>query len=178
MVIRSDLRGENEASAMFLYALRSFAVFGALVLIGCSTGSGGSTTSDFDAGPLVDRCLSSSDMDLILASRADAGPIEDNLADPRVAMANCVVTPECLPLALSGDYEQAALCVRDCFLATPSGGISYDCRVCYYYWLNCAATHCTIECLGAASLDGGTYDLCYSCALADCQADLDLCVGY
>jgi len=152
-----------------------FLVISSLILpVGCDDGPVDPPTPD--AGPLIDRCLGSSDMDIILASRVDGGPVAAGMDDPRVAIGYCTTSPACYPLVLVDDPD-AVYCIQDCLQTTPAGGLTMDCLVCYYFWLDCAGNHCLVECLGAGT-DGGSPELCYSCAETYCGADLTTCVGY
>jgi len=137
---------------------------------GCS--GGGGDTSYLDAGNPVDQCLSSTDMEIILASRADAGP-DAAVIDPLDDAYVCALQPDCYQLFLDQDYQGTDTCIHGCLDSKPSGPLSRGCRNCYVYGARlCATANCLTECLGT------DHSLCEVCFADYCQADLDTCIGY
>jgi len=125
-----------------------------------------------DAGLAVDQCLADADVEIVLASRSDAGP-DAAVLDPLDDAYVCSLTPECFQLSLDNDIAGMETCINVCLDGMPTGGLSKGCRDCYAFEArNCAGTNCLIPCLG------DDHALCEACFADFCQARLTACIGY
>jgi len=143
-----------------------------LALVGCGADETAPTVPD--AGPLVDRCLSSSDMEYILASRVDAGAGGDaGVLDPVIEAYDCTLTETCAQLYFAEELQAAYECVNTCLDAKPSGALSITCRDCFTLEaVGCAGDYCLLDCVG------GSAEACTACFQVSCQAALDACIGF
>lgn len=154
----------------FLRSLAALAL--TMASIGCDKGNDGPSIPD--AGHLVDRCLGTEDMAVILASTVDAGVgVDSGAPNPVVEAYDCTITPECIALYFAEELDAAYQCVNDCLDPKPTGALSMDCRDCYTLEaVNCASEYCFEQCVG------GVTSACSACFNASCDARLEECVGF
>jgi len=148
--------------------LRTVGITIVFAMIGACGCSGDNDPGYVDAGLARDQCLSTTDMEIVLSSRTDAG-----LYDPLHEAKLCALSMDCYALSLNNQTEEAYTCIHACLDGMPSGALSTGCRDCYAFEGSyCASVNCLIPCLG------DDVSLCTACFDEYCRARLDTCIGY
>jgi len=155
--------------------MRTFGyTMGLLASVVIASGCGGNETRTFvDGGLAHDQCLAAMDMEIVLASRVDAGAgVDSGAPNPKIEAYWCSRDPTCLGLFLNEQNDAGLLCVHDCLQGTTTGMLTLGCLDCFANEArDCAADFCLNDCLGDVAA-------CQACFAVHCEDRLNICIGY